>query len=389
LKRRANAAYVRKDPQRWKNSGWTSGPNAMIRDPDMPLHLVGAWMWLASHTEEFEVSGKVLYEAKNDLGRNKAYEYLNELERRGYLLRFHCFDSEAGVPYIQYDLQPWPVPEEERTWGEPRAKAKRRPHPGSKAARAAHEVVPSLVDNSVGTGQDEFPTGRESAGQDVFPEGRESAANRGFPKGRESGVDSRQAGSRQAGSPSKEEKNTSKDHSTRSVDQSGSSVVSGASDRETDRYPQIEQEKPSDEALGVVSDLDWPRRHPLRGSEAVELAALLDAAVASGRSWDVMTAHVSSALVKAHSNPFVYLRNALQPEQLPVVRPPRQLPLISSSAPPFEAGDPCGNCDARKGDPLSARVKLIPGTRELLINSEGKTVLCECHPAKRLASLSA
>jgi hypothetical protein len=167
--RKANAAYVRKDPNKWNNAGWTPQPNFIIRHPEIPPDECWAWSWLASHNEDFEVSGRKLYEAKDCLGRNRAYELLSALERRGLLLRHHVYDDATGVPYVQYDLQPAPVPEDQRTWEPPRAAPRPRgPHPGSKAAQAAPPDKP--VDNSVSAGQDGFPTGREHAGQGRIPD---------------------------------------------------------------------------------------------------------------------------------------------------------------------------------------------------------------------------
>lgn len=109
-----NRAFVRKDPATWQQSGWTPVPNRLLRDPDLPPNEIWAWMWLASHTEAFEVSGKDLWQANDHIGRDKAYKLLSSLEERGLLLRTYEVD-ERGIPYMVYDLQPEPVPEEQRT----------------------------------------------------------------------------------------------------------------------------------------------------------------------------------------------------------------------------------------------------------------------------------
>jgi hypothetical protein len=170
-----NATYVRKDAAQWKKRGWTPTPNSLVRDPDLPPAVCWAWTWLASHTDEFEVSGLVLWKANNHLGRNRAYELLSELERRGLLLRRHEVD-EHGVPYQIYDLQPVPVPEDERTWTPSKAVGKRGPHPQREARMQGQKQALTEVPNGpvlgAESGQSEvihnpqvtpgFPVGRET-----------------------------------------------------------------------------------------------------------------------------------------------------------------------------------------------------------------------------------
>lgn len=119
-----NKAFVRKDPDAWKSSGWTSGPNSLIRDEDTPPEEIWAWMWLASHTTTFEISGEALWNANNHIGRDKAYKLLARLEGRGLLIRTHEVD-QTGIPYIVYDLQPAPVAPEQRTAKPSKAKPRK------------------------------------------------------------------------------------------------------------------------------------------------------------------------------------------------------------------------------------------------------------------------
>jgi hypothetical protein len=70
--RKANAAYVRKDAAKWKNAGWTSIPNGIIRDVDLPANEYWAWSWLASQERDLEVSRKAVWEANRQNGPNPA-----------------------------------------------------------------------------------------------------------------------------------------------------------------------------------------------------------------------------------------------------------------------------------------------------------------------------
>ena len=119
-----NKAYVRKDRRRWKHEGWTSAPNSIIRNEALKPEQIWAWIWLASHNEEFEVSGQTLWAANEHIGRDKAFKLLDALEEHGLLVRTHE-KNERGIPYIVYDLQPTPVPEEQRTWKPSKAKPRK------------------------------------------------------------------------------------------------------------------------------------------------------------------------------------------------------------------------------------------------------------------------
>lgn len=304
-RRRANAAYVRKDPSRWKNAGWTSVPNSIIRDPDIPMDETWAWIWLASHDGEFEVSGALLWQAKKDLGRNKAYDLLKALEKRGLLLRTNEYDPVARVPYIQYDLQPVPVPENERTWEPSKAAPRRRgPHPGSKAARAATSTATEAVDNSEQAGQPGFPAGRESAGSGRTPDREGIRSDQGVPDRPGSGVDSRQAGFRQGGNPYIEEKISREENL---------SIEEGSMDQPDDQ-------EPSPQAVDLVLGLVFGGHARPTERQARELARLVDAARSAGHTWRSIRQHAQAKVNQATKNPVTYLIRGLEPDNLPAVR---------------------------------------------------------------------
>ena len=307
-RRKPNAAYVRKDPSRWKHEGWTSTPNSVTRDPDIPPDECWAWTWLASHDDDFEVSGKVLYEAKKDLSRNRAYELLSNLERRGLLLRYHVFDEASGIPYVQYDLQPRPVPEEDRTWVPSKAKPRKRPHPGSKAVRA------EPVDNPVSAGHDGFPTGRESPPTRTFPARRESGipdgpgipSDQDFPDASGERGSSRRAGSRQAGNPYIEEKISPEER-----------------EREKEGPLREPAAPPSVEAQEMLRALTYGRHRPPRQAELLELAGLVDAAVIQGLTLPEVKRYAQTVINGAATSAVGFLRGGLQPDLLPVPLRPR------------------------------------------------------------------
>lgn len=176
-------SYVRKDPAEWQNDGWTSCPNRILRDRDLPWELRGVWCWLASHTEAFEITGEVLWNA-GPAGRDKSYGFLRALEERGLLTRHHEFDPTTGRPVIRYDLHHRPVPDEQRTARPSTAKPRDRKHPGV-AARA---------DSAFLDGQEPGPD------QDI-PDG--SGMWEGIPDGPVPGG---------SGIPYKEENTTGEDH---------------------------------------------------------------------------------------------------------------------------------------------------------------------------------
>lgn len=177
-----NKAFVRKDPDAWKHWGSTSVPNAITRDPDISPEECWAWTWLASHTSTFEVSGKGLWESKTALSKNKAYELLRSLEERGLLLRKHEVD-DRGIPVIFYDLQPMPVPPEQRT-GKARKPAKpKKPFPGKQQDTPGSRTV-----GNPETSSDDTTPASTEASTSAFPTGRESGGDQGKRSGGTAGT---------------------------------------------------------------------------------------------------------------------------------------------------------------------------------------------------------
>lgn len=166
-----NKAFVRKDPEAWKHWGSTSVPNAITRDPDISPEECWAWTWLASHTSTFEVSGKSLWESKTALSKNRAYELLRSLEERGLLLRKHEV-NERGVPVIFYDLQPMPVPVEQRT-----AKARKPAKPKKPFPTKQQDTSDSQPSGNPETTSDDATPSDPEAGTPAFPDGRESGSD--------------------------------------------------------------------------------------------------------------------------------------------------------------------------------------------------------------------
>lgn len=179
--------YVHKDAEEWQRDGWTSCPNRILRDPELAWELRAVWCWMASHTEDFDITGDVLWKA-GPAGRDKSYEYLRALEERGLLTRHHEIDA-AGDTVIRYDLHLYPVPEEQRTARPSKAKARRK--------------FPKLAE-AADPDQDAFLTGQESAGQDEIPD----RAGIG-------GVIPDRSVPDRAGIPYKEEKTREEDQSTK------------------------------------------------------------------------------------------------------------------------------------------------------------------------------
>jgi hypothetical protein len=363
--RKPNAAYVRKDPSKWRRSGWTSAPNSIIRDPDLPPEEVWAWLWLASHDDEFEVSGAKLYESKKSLGRNRAYQLLAALERRGLLLRYHTYDPETRVPYIQYELQPEPVPVDQRTWEPPRAKPRNRgPHPGSRAAReaAGSTTHGSPVDTET-PGQQGFPAVREHAGQRPGAEIPGRPGNRSdldFPGTATMGGVSRQGGSRQGGNPHKEEKTTRENNQPTRHESPSDADAPGVGGLDVDRL---------DAARTVLAEHEsWPRVRGKGQHDKVlrHVAGLLDSGWTQRdllREWQFPVSEARSA-------------GGLLVSRILNTPPRTSEPLRGQSdVPPW-----CGRCGRQYPD---NRAKVNPRFR-LVANPAGdQETPCErCHPSR-------
>lgn len=120
--RRPGLIYIRKDPS-WDEHGWTSVPNAVLRDSSLSWEARGAFAWMASHRTTFSLRSEDLAEA-GPKGRNHAREMLRELEERGWLTRHKERNPDTGRHELTiYNLHPVQVPEAERTWVESSAKA--------------------------------------------------------------------------------------------------------------------------------------------------------------------------------------------------------------------------------------------------------------------------
>lgn len=127
----APRTFVEKDATEWERDGWTSCPNSILRDPELPWELRAVWAWLASHTVMFEMTAEKLRQA-GPKGRDWAYNAIKELERFGLLTRHHEI-SASGQVVIRYRLHHSAVPAGERTYEPPRSAARKRQHPASTA----------------------------------------------------------------------------------------------------------------------------------------------------------------------------------------------------------------------------------------------------------------
>lgn len=123
--------FIEKDATEWERDGWTSCPNSILRDPDLPWELRAVWAWLASHTAAFEMTAEKLRQA-GPKGRDWSYNALKELERHGLLTRHHEI-AESGQVVIRYRLHHRAVPVGERTYEPPKSAGRKRRHPASTA----------------------------------------------------------------------------------------------------------------------------------------------------------------------------------------------------------------------------------------------------------------
>lgn len=120
--RRPGTIFIRKDPS-WDEHGWTSVPNAVLRDASLSWEARGAFAWMASHRLTFSLRSEDIAEA-GPKGRNHARDMLRELEEHGWLTRYKERDSDTGRHELTiYNLHPIQVPKAQRTWTESTAKA--------------------------------------------------------------------------------------------------------------------------------------------------------------------------------------------------------------------------------------------------------------------------
>ena len=143
----------------WRQHGWTSIPNAVIRSETLTPDAKWAFSWLASHTENFKFKADDLA-AAGPKGRNHARESLRELEEHGWLTRHKVHDPETKrIDGMEYHLHAIPVPVEDRTF---------------KPSTAKHRAFPAKQNPSSepapdGPGAGEPGAGEPGPGQSVVP----------------------------------------------------------------------------------------------------------------------------------------------------------------------------------------------------------------------------
>lgn len=220
-----NKVFVRKDPEAWKRRGWTSAPNSIIHEWDMPPQEIWAWIWLASHSSTFELNAKALSDANKHVGRDKAYKLIAALEDRGLLLRVYE-RTDAGVPYMVYELQPEPVPAEQRTakpkQTKPRKSSFPKPQgsPDSYTSRNAGATSENTHPVEATDGAPGFLHGQES-GDD---QGKQTADSGADATGKGTLIPARAVPAR-AGESYKEDKTKKQNQPTNASDGCGAEVV--------------------------------------------------------------------------------------------------------------------------------------------------------------------
>jgi hypothetical protein len=133
---RAPGIYVVKDSD-WDRHGWTSVPNALLRDTSIPWDCKGAFAWMSSHSKEFTLKADDLADA-GPKGRNHARDMIRTLEQHGWMSREKVRNPETGRYDVHlYKLHATPIPVSARTWT-PSTAAKRTgaivPAPGRTGA---------------------------------------------------------------------------------------------------------------------------------------------------------------------------------------------------------------------------------------------------------------
>ncbi len=309
-----NKAFVRKDPEAWKSSGWTSGPNSLIRDEDTPPEEIWAWMWLASHTTTFEISGDALWSANNHIGRDKAYKLLSRLEGRGLLVRTHEVDK-TGIPYIVYNLQPAPVPHEQRTAKPSKAKPRKSAftqdmtdsytfrNPG--VNRKNTDATPSPTEEygflhvqESGSDQGKRVDAESGDGGGVSPERAGESARPGktaLNTTSESGVNSeKEAGGvspERAGESYREEKTKGKDQPTKGAHGEPPGLVVGPSSNAG-----WLDDQPDEDGVRILRSLPRGVGKTLTSSAVSEWSHVIGEALQSGMSEQVITDKLISGL---------------------------------------------------------------------------------------------
>jgi len=104
----------------WKSRGWTAIPNTIIRDQELGLDAVGLVAWIASHSDNFQLTVRSIA-AGTGTGINRVGRLLRRIEEVGFLTRVQDRDGEGRVAGVAYELHPEPVAEDARTVTPPRA----------------------------------------------------------------------------------------------------------------------------------------------------------------------------------------------------------------------------------------------------------------------------
>lgn len=107
---------ITKDRAAWRQHGWTAIPNALVLDSTLGWEEKGAFAWLslAADDPEFDVTAESLA-AAGPKAKGHAQRMIRELEKHGWLTRVRRADP-GGAPVMLYELQPLPVPGDQRTW---------------------------------------------------------------------------------------------------------------------------------------------------------------------------------------------------------------------------------------------------------------------------------
>jgi hypothetical protein len=166
----------------WRDDGWTSFPNRIIRAPGMCALEKIVFGWFASHLSTFEFSLDDLV-ADMEEGRNKCRDAVRGLEEKGLITRHKVHDPLTGrIVGTKYRLHHTPVPEADRTFVPSTAKkrpprfpqnstsepAPDRPGPGEPAAEAPPENPrPEPAPDRPGAGRP--GAGRPGAGRSGVP----------------------------------------------------------------------------------------------------------------------------------------------------------------------------------------------------------------------------
>lgn len=125
---------------------------------------------------------------------------------------------------------------------------------------------------------------------------------------------------------------------------------------------------PTDTARELVRALHYGRHLPPSAADVDQVAGLVDAAIEQGLTPAEVRAYCQAAIRRCHSSVVPYLVGALDTDRLPV---PRQ-PVTATGTPAVPPV--CGQCNARAGDPVTARVVWLD-------NDWTRSERCpRCHP---------